>query len=472
MNRHAILILEANDWDREQIRSYLRGVSTPARIVEVGQLENTRVRIDAIILGLSDAVSLETARAQVATAKSRNPKAQLIVCAPRNTQDLDATILELGARAFVLKPIDQETFVTLLEETLSQITLRKQRESYVKKAKKSSKVADIVGGSEAIRSVLGLLEKVARSPNTSVLLLGESGVGKSLFARTIHDQSEQAAGPFIEINCATLPPGLLESELFGHEPGAFTDARAQKLGLIELADGGTLFLDEITEVDLSTQAKLLKVLDTKRFRRLGGDVEISVDVRVVAATNRDLKEIVRVGEFREDLYYRLNVVEIHIPPLRERREDIDLIAACYFDFFRRKFSKPELELSPGGWSLIRDYPWPGNVRELINVLERAVILSTGRLIEENDLPVHKPSKSRSMQVCADDVRIDFVLPDDGVTLEQVEKALIEETLKRTRGNVSRAAVMLGVSRGALRNKLVRHKIEPHVYHGPTPVAQS
>jgi transcriptional regulator with PAS, ATPase and Fis domain len=312
---------------------------------------------------------------------------------------------------------------------------------------------------------MALLEKVAQSSNTSVLLLGESGVGKSLFARTIHDKSDQSRGPYIEINCATLPTALLESELFGYEPGAFTDARTRKLGLIELADGGTLFLDEITEVDLSTQAKLLKVLDAKRFRRLGGDSEISVDVRVVAATNRDLQQCVRDGEFREDLYYRLNVVEIHIPPLRERREDADLIAAHYFDFFRRKFNKPTLELSDDAWSLIRQYGWPGNVRELINALERAVLLSNGPEVTRSELPVEPKSVPRTVAIAADNAVIAIELPDDGVSLDRVESALIVETLKRTRGNVSRAAEMLRISRGALRNKLSRHKIDPHAYRG-------
>ncbi|MCK4774665.1 MAG: sigma 54-interacting transcriptional regulator, partial [Candidatus Krumholzibacteria bacterium] len=301
-------MLESNDWDREQIRSLLQRLSLPVRILDAGHIEKSRSKIDAVILGLSDTVSLETARTQLEKARARNPKAQLIVCAPRDTPDLDSTILELGTRAFVLKPIDEDTFVSLLEETLSQIALRKERETYARSSKKSSAAADIIGESDALRSVLALLEKVARSSNTSVLLLGETGVGKSLFARTIHDKSDQYRGPFIEINCATLPSGLLESELFGYEPGAFTDARSRKLGLIELADGGTLFLDEITEVDLPTQAKLLKVLDTRRFRRLGGDAEISVDVRVVVATNRNLKDVVRRGEFREDLYYRLNVL--------------------------------------------------------------------------------------------------------------------------------------------------------------------
>ena len=472
MSRHAVLLLESNDWDREQIRSHLQRLSLPVRILDAGHIEKSRIRIDAVILGLSDSVSLKTARAQLEKARARNPKAQLIVCAPRDMPDLDSTILELGARAFVLKPIDEDTFVSLLEETLSQIALRKERETYARSSRKSSAAADIIGESEALRSVLALLEKVAMSSNTSVLLLGETGVGKSLFARTIHDKSDQYRGPFIEINCATLPSGLLESELFGYEPGAFTDARSRKLGLIELADGGTLFLDEITEVDLPTQAKLLKVLDARRFRRLGGDVEISVDVRVVVATNRNLKDVVRRGEFREDLYYRLNVVEINIPPLRERRKDVDIIAAYYFDFFRRKFNKPALELTPDAWALIREYSWPGNVRELINVLERAVLLSTGPGIGRDDLPLHESNTPHPMVIDATAaVAIDFELPEEGVSLERVERALIEQTLRRTRGNVSRTAVMLGLSRGALRNKLASYRIDPHTYHGPVLVTK-
>lgn len=460
MNRHTILVLEPNDWERENIRNHLRELSSPVRVLEPADLEAGRPQIDVVILGLSDAVSLETARAQLERARRRSPKAQLIVCAPRETEDLDSKILDLGARAFVLKPIDEDIFVSLLEETVSQITLRKQREAYTRSAKKSSSASEIVGESEEIRSVMSLLERVAVSANTSVLLLGESGVGKSLFARTLHNKSDQSGGPFIEINCATLPRGLLESELFGHEPGAFTDARARKLGLIELADGGTLFLDEVTEVDLSTQAKLLKVLDTKRFRRLGGDTEIGVDVRVVAATNRDLKDSVSRGEFREDLYYRLNVVEIQIPPLRERREDADLIAAHYFDFYRRKFNKPDLELSDGAWSLIRQYGWPGNVRELINALERAVLLCKGPQVKRGDLPVGEEPQRRSAAIRADDTDIDIDLPAGGIALDRLERALIEKTLESTRGNVSRAAEMLGVSRGALRNKLARHRIDP------------
>jgi DNA-binding NtrC family response regulator len=467
MSRHAILVLEANDWDREQIRSHLRELSAPVRIVDAVTEEKGQTRIDVIVLGLSDSVSLETARSQLERARARNPKAQLIVCAPRDTRDLDTKMIELGARAFVLKPIEGGTFVSLLEETFSQIALRREREDYIRKARKAAAGSGIIGYSPAIRSVLDLIDKVATSASTSVLLLGESGVGKSLFARTIHDRSEQHSGPFMEINCATLPPALLESELFGHEPGAFTDARSRKLGLVELADGGTLFLDEITEIDLATQVKLLRVLDTRKFRRLGGEAEISVDVRIAAATNRDLAELVRQGEFREDLYYRLNVVEILIPPLRERAEDVDRLAAYYFDMFRRKFAKPDLELTADAWQLLRQYPWPGNVRELINVLERAVLLTKDNIIEAADLPIESPAPERSVEITVDNnATVHMELPADGLSLAVVERTLIEKTLALTRGNVSRTAQMLGLSRGALRNKLARHNINAKKFHGP------
>jgi DNA-binding NtrC family response regulator len=441
------------------------------RVLTPGRLKSGKQRVDLIILGISDAVSLETARAQLKKARSLNPHAQLILCAPRETPDLDSRILELNARAFVLKPIDEDTFVKLLVDTLSQIRLRKQREVYARNKRKPSDITDIIGHSKAIRPVLQLLEKVAKSPNTSVLLLGESGVGKSLFARTIHDLCDLSHGPFIEINCSTLPTQLLESELFGYEPGAFTDARSQKIGIIELADGGTLFLDEISEVDLQTQAKLLKFLDSKRFRRLGGDVEITVDVRVVAASNRDLKEEVRRGNFREDLYYRLNVVEINIPPLRKRKDDIPTIVDYYLEFYKNKFQKPGLELSDGAKSLINDYRWPGNVRELINVLERAVLLSPEGMIEAEDLPIQKRPRVKSLQIKADGGDLDVTLPEGGVSLELLERKVIELTLKQTRGNVSQAATLLRVSRGALRNKLAKYNIDPHVFHGPALVSR-
>jgi DNA-binding NtrC family response regulator len=209
------------------------------------------------------------------------------------------------------------------------------------------------------------------------------------------------------------------------------------------------------------------VLDTRKFRRLGGEMEISVDVRIAAATNRDLAETVRQGEFREDLYYRLNVVEIRIPPLRERAEDIDRLAAYYFDTFRRKFAKPDLQLTADAWQLLRKYPWPGNVRELINVLERAVLLTTDNIIESADLPIESPAPERAIKIAVDNnATVHMKLPEEGVGLAVVERALIEKTLELTRGNVSRTAQMLGLSRGALRNKLARYNINAKKFHGP------
>jgi DNA-binding NtrC family response regulator len=434
-------------------------------------LESKRTHVDLIILGFSDDVSLQTSRAHLETARTAYPQAQLILCAPAELPGLDNVIIDLKARAFLLKPLDETTFKTLLDDTLGRIQLRKQREEYAKAAKRAAHSSDIVGTSEAIRSVLQLLERVAQSASTSVLLLGESGVGKSLFARTVHDLCEVAHGPFIEINCATLPHQLLESELFGYEPGAFTDARTQKIGLIELADGGTLFLDEITEVDQTTQAKLLKFLDSKKLRRLGGEGEIAVDVRVVAATNRDLKQEVAAGNFREDLYYRLNVVEIHIPPLRERREDIDVVTNHYLEFYKKKFNKPRTRLTAEAWSLIRHYPWPGNVRELINVLERAVLLVPGDEIRPEHLPIQMPTGRDTLSIDRRGEDFDVTLPPGPVSLERLEHAVIEEMLRRTRGNVSRAAELLGMSRGALRNKITKYRIDTRALARPVAVLQ-
>ncbi len=459
---HGILVIDSSDWDREQLRSYLRELSKPVRVLQMGDIGPNRARagrVDLIILGFSDEVSLTTSRAHLKKARTAYPQAQLILCAPPDLPGLDNIIIELKARAFLLKPLDEETFKALLEDTLGRIQLRKQREEYARTAKRASYVNDIVGTSDSIRAVLQLIERVAQSASTAVLFLGESGVGKSLFAQTVHDLCELAHGPFIEINCAALPTSLLESELFGYEPGAFTDAKTQKIGLIELADGGTLFLDEITEIDLTTQAKLLKFLDSKKLRRLGGEHEIAVDVRVVAATNRKLKEEVQAGNFREDLYYRLNVVEIHIPPLRERKEDIDAVAEYYLEYYKKKFNKAGVNLSAEAWTLIRAYPWPGNVRELINVLERAVLLVPEDSIRPEHLPIQMPAGRQTLAIERRGDNFDVTLPPGPVDIERLECAVIQEMLKRTRGNVSRAAELLGMSRGALRNKITKYKID-------------
>jgi two-component system response regulator AtoC len=464
---YRILVVDSNDWDAEYVRSCLRAVSKPVRFLSSGDLERPGTRIDLVVLGFSDAVSMDTARPVLEKARTLSPGVQLILCVPRELPDLDRKVLTFKARALVHKPIEEEALRQLVDDTLAQIQLRQERQEYAKSNRRSARTDAIVGSSEPIRRVLELIDRVAQSSSTSVLLLGESGVGKSLFAHTIHERSRTSTGPFIEINCASLPETLLESELFGYEPGAFTDARTQKIGLIELADGGTLFLDEITEISLLTQAKLLKFLDSKRFRRLGGDQEVAVETRIIVASNRDIKAEVSEKRFREDLYYRLNVVEIRVPPLRERREDIETIAQHYLAAFKKKFGKPALDFSPTARAMIREYPWPGNVRELVNVLERGVLLCKTDLLEPEHLPIEVPSAERKKAgLRRTNGRIEMELPTGPVTLDEVELALIEATLLRTRGNVSRAAELLGISRGALRNKIEHHAIHARAFARP------
>jgi two-component system, NtrC family, response regulator AtoC len=464
---YSILVIDGNDWDAELVRSALRNVSKPVRLLRDVDLGPDVPQIDLIVLGFSDDVSMETARPILEKARAMSPGAQVILCVPPDLPGLDRKTLTFKARALVHKPVDADMLRQLVEDTLGQIQLRHQRQEYAKANRRSARTDAIVGTSEPMRHVLELIDRVAESATTSVLLLGESGVGKSLLAHTIHERSHTATGPFIEINCATLPQALLESELFGYEPGAFTDARTQKIGLIELADGGTLFLDEITEISLLTQAKLLKFLDSKRFRRLGGDQEIAVETRIIAASNRDIKAEVGERRFREDLYYRLNVVEVRVPPLRDRPDDIALVAQHYLSAFKTKFAKPHLELSPASRTMIRQYPWPGNVRELVNVLERAVLLCNADLIEPEHLPIEMPTaERRSAGLRRVAGHIEMELPTGPVTLEEVELALIEATLRRTRGNVSRAAELMGISRGALRNKIEHHKLHPRAFARP------
>ncbi len=462
-----LLIIDSNDWDAEHVRASLRGLSRPVRFVGASDLDRPDAHVDIVILGFSDDVSLNTSRSTLEKARRVSPGAQIILCVPPDLPNLDQKVLQIRARAFVFKPIDDEPFHELIEQILSQMHLRRERQEHARSTRRSTKVDEIVGESEPIRHVLELIDRVAESTTTSVLLQGESGVGKSLFAHTIHERSRTSEGPFIEINCAAIPATLIESELFGYEPGAFTDARGQKTGLIELADGGSLFLDEITEIPLVTQVKLLKFLDSKRFRRLGGEREIEVETRVIAASNRDIHGEVARGAFREDLYYRLNVVEIVVPPLRKRPGDIAAITRHYLGAFKKKFGRPNLDISPAAAALIREYPWPGNVRELVNVLERAVLLCKSDTVEPEHLPIERPAAApQPVGVRRSSGRIEIDLPPGAITLDQLERAFIEATLKRSRGNVSRAAELMGISRGALRNKLTRYRIDPRAFSRP------
>jgi transcriptional regulator with PAS, ATPase and Fis domain len=292
-----------------------------------------------------------------------------------------------------------------------------------------------------------LLAKVAASPASTVLLTGESGTGKDLAAKVLHYNSDRANRPFMNITCSALTETLLESELFGYERGAFTDARQQKRGLFESAEGGTVFLDEIGEMAPGLQAKLLRVLEEKSFKRVGGVQDIKVDVRVIAATNRNLAEEVKAGRFRQDLFYRLNVLPIALPSLRQHLDDVPALVAFYIDSFNREFRKGVKSVSPAAMKLLQSYGWPGNIRELRNVVERAMLLTGGTTLESADFALATPSGGGN---------VPFELPPHGVNLEALEHSLVTQALERCGGNQTRAASLLGMNRDQIRYRIEKY----------------
>jgi transcriptional regulator with GAF, ATPase, and Fis domain len=293
-------------------------------------------------------------------------------------------------------------------------------------------------------TVKDTLRKIAASPASTVLLTGESGTGKDLAARAIHHASDRALRPFMVVTCSAVPETLLESEFFGHERGAFTDARQQRKGLFELADGGTVYLDEIGEMTAALQAKLLRFLEEKSFKRVGGARDVTVDVRVVAATNRDLEGEVRAGRFREDLFYRLNVLPVRLPPLRERRGDVPLLARHFLEAFNREFRKSVRGLTPAASGRLEGHGWPGNVRELRNVLERAVLLSEAAVLGESDLPPLGCPRAGGGGLR---------LPPEGIDFASLERSFVTEALERAGGSPTRAAALLGMSRDQIRYRV-------------------
>jgi two-component system, NtrC family, response regulator AtoC len=314
---------------------------------------------------------------------------------------------------------------------------------------RSFTIDDIVGESRPIKAMKRLLKRVASSPSSTVLLTGENGTGKDLAAKVVHGASSRAGAAFTNITCSALPEALLESELFGHERGAFTDARQQKKGLLELADGGTVFLDEIGEMSLALQAKLLRFLEEKAFRRVGGTRDIHVDVRIVAATNRDLRRAVKEGRFREDLFYRLQVLEVELPSLRQRTGDVPLLARHFMERYRGEFRKSVSDLAPDALKRLEAHGWPGNVRELRNAVERAVLLAEGALLHAEDFSGLGSEAGETHQ-----------LPPGGLRFDDLERDLVAQALERTAWNKAAAAQLLGVDRDWVRYRIERHGLRP------------
>ena len=368
----------------------------------------------------------------------------VVVMTAYGTVESAVDAMKAGASDYILKPFSLVELLIIIQKELDSRHLRDENRSLREALGHRYEYENIVARSEKMQAVLALVERAAPT-NSTVLLGGESGVGKDLIARAIHAHSHRASGPFVKINSTAIPENLLESELFGYEKGAFSGASASKPGKFEMADKGTLFLDEIGDVPPATQVKLLRVIQEREFERLGATKTLKVDVRLVAATNRDLRAALEEGTFREDLYYRLNVVAIDIPPLRDHKEDIPALANFFLEKFARDSGKPVRTITPAAMKLLMDFHWPGNVRELENILERGVTLSAGAALDVADIHLDTaPSRPRAGP--------SLVLPE-GSTLEQWEDQMIREALRLAGGNKSQAARALGLSRNALRYRL-------------------
>ena len=395
----------------------------------------------------------------LAELKEMDPSLPVIMISAYGEVETAVAAVRAGAHHFLEKPVDLPELYLLVEQALEARGLIGDLNRYREGHRWRFSGVTLVGRSPAIKGIAELITRLgARGSPATVLIRGDSGTGKDVVARAIHGQGPRQDQPFISVNCTVLPDHLVESELFGHEAGAFTDAKEAKRGLFELADGGTIFLDEIGDMTRTAQAKVLEVLETGRFRRLGGVRDIEVDVHVISATNRDIEKAVETGDFREDLFYRLNVIPILVPPLRSRREDVVPLADHLINSLCHEMSMPVRALQGEAMRALEAYHWPGNVRELRNVLERILLLRDEETIGLSQLP---PEIRGARREAGDE----FALPEDGVLLDDVEKGLILQALERSGGNKSKAARLLGISRDTLRYRLAKYEL-PEVGREP------
>lgn len=370
--------------------------------------------------------------------------------------DVAVKAMKLGAYDYISKPFDLTEIRTKVRNALEKTQLQQEVHYFRSRQAGSHGFDRIIGSCPKMQEVVDMARRIAQSASTTVLLMGDSGTGKDLLAQAIHYESARRDRPFMPINCTALPEELLESELMGHEKGAFTDAKKTKKGLFELADGGTIFLDEIGDMKIGLQSKILRFLEDRTFKRVGGKEDIEVDVRIIAATNRDLEAAIEDRSFREDLYYRLSVIPITLPPLRERREDVLPLARHFLEGFNRDFKTSFQGLTTDAEQLLLRYDWPGNIRELRNVLERAVILSSGKTIDVESLP-WKIKGERRREAKAGEPGV-VVLPDTGLDIDDVERELIVQALAKTDQNQTRAARLLGLTRDALRYRMKKYDL--------------
>ncbi len=450
MKRWHILVVDDEEAMTESLSAWLREdgylVDTAASGREA--LEKARLReyalyfVDLKMPGGMDGI--ET----MMELRKLQPGAAIIVITAYATVDTAITAMKEGAQEYIVKPCHPQEISLLVERIIKVKRLERENAILRRRLSRQYRFHDLISKNPTMVALFELVREVAKQRST-VLIQGESGTGKELVARALHFSGERSARPFIAVSCAALTESLLESELFGHEKGAFTGAVAQTKGKFELADGGTLFLDEIGDISPKVQVDLLRVLQERRFFRVGGTSEISVDVRVIAATHRDLATEVRSGRFREDLFYRLNVISLSLPPLRERREDIPLLAGEFLERLAHELERPVDEISDEALRLLMDYDWPGNVRELENAVERALVTCKTRVLTAEDFafllrPATPIAEAQAWPA--------------GLTLQELERQYIAQTLQRTQGNVKAAAEALGIDRSTLYEKLKRYGI--------------
>ena len=446
-----VLVVDDEQLIRWSLTSRLTDAGYRVLEAETGAQALVRCRDDGVDLVLLDYRLPDADGVSVLKKiKDAEPDTLVIMLTAHSSVDTAVEAMKHGAYHFASKPFDVEAIVLLVEKALETTRLRREVKALRASQAQPYSLDRIVGQSTAVVGMRALLQKIAASPASTVLLTGESGTGKDLAAKVIHYASSRASHPFMNITCSALPEALLESELFGHERGAFTGADRQKRGLLETADGGTVFLDEIGEMVPALQAKLLRFLEEKTFKRVGGSTDLRVDVRVIAATNRTLEDEVRAGRFREDLFYRLNVLPILLPPLRQRPEDIPLLISYYVDAYNQEFRKKIRRVSPEAMPRLKAYRWPGNIRELRNAVERAMLLVEGDELTADQFPVTGVLAPRSGG------RVD--LPADGLDLEELERSLVVQALDRCGWNQTKAAGLLGLNRDQIRYRIEKFKL--------------
>jgi DNA-binding NtrC family response regulator len=432
--------LSGRGWDVSEAGSVAEALRAPAPDVAVLDYK------------LPDGDGIEVLR----RLRQADPDLPVIMLTAHQDTELIVEAMRAGASDYLTKPFDVDEVVLRVTKAVEAARGSRELRRLKEDLARPFSLDSVIGESDVMQRLRTLTRKVAESPTSTVLLTGESGTGKDLLAKVIHFGGSRAARPFMNITCSALPETLLESELFGHERGAFTDARQQKRGLFEQADEGTVFLDEVAETVPSFQAKLLRFLEEKTFRRLGGTTDITVNVRIIAATNQDLEKTVREGKFREDLYYRLNVLRIEAPPLHARGRDVVLLAEHYMRVFSQEFRRPVRRLSPAAEEALLAYSWPGNVRELRNLVERAVFLA-----ESEDLqPVDFESMHTLRRVDGASTGGEIALPEQGLNIEDVERRLVMLALERTRGNQTKAAALLGLHRDQIRYRIEKFGLKP------------